>query len=80
MRTWRKPNKTKEVLNHLQTFGSIDTFEAFMNYRATRLSAIIYNLRYSYGLNITTEMIPFTDTYGTKSEYAKYILKENENE
>ena len=78
MKTWKKQNKTMAVLNHLRQFGSIDTFEAFTNYRATRLSAIIYNLRNSYGLNIITEMIPFTDVYGTKSEYAKYILKENE--
>ena len=80
MKSWKKMNKTMAVLNHLQTFGSIDTFEAFMNYRATRLSAIIYNLRKNYGLNIITEMIPFTDCYGTKSDYGKYILKENENE
>ena len=79
MKTWKKQNKTMAVLNHLRTFGSIDTFEAFMNYRATRLSAIIYNLRHNYGLDIETEMIPFTDCYGTKSDYGKYILKEKEN-
>lgn len=77
MKTWSKMNKTKAVLQYFQMFVSIDTFEAFTNYRATRLSAIIYNLRYNYGLNIITEMMPFTDVYGTKSEYAKYILKEN---
>jgi len=76
MKTWKKQNKTMAVLNHLQTFGSIDTFEAFTNYRATRLSAIIYNLRNSYGLDIRTEMISFTDIYGTKSEYAKYVLED----
>lgn len=80
MKSWKKQNKTMAVLNHLKQFGSIDTFEAFMNYRATRLSAIIYNLRNNYGLDIITEMTPFTDIYGTKSEYAKYILKENKNE
>ena len=78
MKTWKKQNKTMAVLNHLRQFGSIDTFEAFTNYRATRLSAIIFNLRTKYNLNIITEMMPFTDIYGTKSEYAKYILKENE--
>lgn len=77
MGTWKKQNKTMAVLNHLRQFGSIDTFEAFTNYRATRLSAIIFNLRNNYGLDIRTEMMPFTDIYGTKSEYAKYILKED---
>ena len=40
-----KKSKTYRVLRHLQTKGSINTWDSIMLYRATRLSAIIYNLR-----------------------------------
>lgn len=72
-------NKTKAILNHLEEFGNITSWEAIKEYGATRLSAIIYNLRHKYNLNIVNEMIDFTDRYGNKSSFAKYILKK-ENE
>ena len=80
MRKWAKQNKTKAVLEHLQKYGYIDTWKANKLYKATRLSAIIYNLRYKYNLNIITEEIPFTDIYGTNSSYAKYILIREDEE
>lgn len=69
-------NKTKAVMLHLQEFGSITSWEAIKEYGATRLSAIIYNLRHKYEMNIQNEMIEFTDRFGNKAMYAKYILKE----
>ena len=66
--------KTKAVLLHLEEKGSITSWEAIKEYGATRLSAIIYNLRWHYGLNIVNEDIVFTDRYGNKSHYVKYIL------
>ena len=81
MKTWSKMNKTKAVLEHLQKYGYIDSWTADKLYKSLRLSAIIYNLRYKYNLNIITEEIPFTDIYGTNSSYAKYILvKEEDND
>ena len=82
MAKWKKMNKTKAVLEHLQKYGYIDTWTAIKLYNATRLSAIIFNLRNNYNLNIITEEIPFEDTYGTTSSYAKYILirEDEENE
>jgi hypothetical protein len=74
MKSWKKMNKTKAVLLHLEKYGYIDTWKANKLYNATRLSAIIYNLRYKYNLNIITQEIPFKDIYGTNSSYAKYIL------
>ena len=80
MKTWNKMNKTKAVKEHLEKYGYIDSWTAIEKYRATRLSAIIYNLRYNYNMNIITQEIPFKDIYGTNSDYAKYILvKESEN-
>ena len=79
MKAWNKDNKTKKVLLHLQEHGYITSWDAIQLYGATRLSAIIYNLRHNYNLNIITEEIPFKDRYGNSSDYAKYILvKESE--
>ena len=73
-------NKTKAVMLHLQKYGSITSWEAIKEYGATRLSSIIYNLRYHYGMNIINEQVDFTDRYGNKSCFAKYVLKENKDE
>lgn len=69
-----KANKTTKVLEHLKQYGSITSLEAIEKYSATRLSAIIYNLR-KKGYNIETKDIDFTDRFGTKSHYGKYVLK-----
>ncbi len=68
-------NKTKAIMLHLQEKGSITSWEAIKEYGATRLSAIIYNLRYKYGMEIETEQVDFTDRFGSKASYGKYVLK-----
>ena len=72
-------NKTKAILRHLQEYGSITSWEAIKEYGATRLSAIIYNLRYKYELNIETEYVEFTDRFGNKAKYGKYNLVKGDN-
>lgn len=73
-----KMTKTKAVLLHLEEFGNITSWEAIKEYGATRLSAIIFNLRHRYDMNIINEWVEFTDRFGTPSRYVKYILvKEN---
>ena len=67
-------NKTKAILMHLEEKGSITSWEAIKEYGATRLSAIIFQLRHKYGLNIISEMVSFTDRFGNESQFAKYIL------
>lgn len=67
--------KTKAVLLHLQEHGNITSWEAIKEYGATRLSAIIFQLRHKYGCNIASEPVEFTDRYGNKAQYAKYIYK-----
>lgn len=80
MKSWKKMNKTMAIKQHLEQYGSITSWEAIKEYGATRLSAIIYNLRHNYGLNIISEYIEFTDRYDNKSSYAVYILaKESED-
>ena len=67
--------KTEAILRHLENEGSITSWEAIRDYGATRLSAIIYNLRHRYNLDIENEWIDFTDRYGSKARYVKYNLK-----
>jgi len=61
--------KTAKVLRHLQDNGNITSWEAIQLYRATRLSAIIFNLRKKY--NISTLMVENKD----EVRYAKYIYE-----
>ena len=68
--------KTEKVKIHLENVGHITSLEAIELYGATRLSAIIYNLRYHYNMNIISERVDFTDRFGSKSSYAKYVLVE----
>ncbi|MBQ2174504.1 MAG: DNA-binding protein [Alphaproteobacteria bacterium] len=69
----RTTNKTQKVLEHLQKHGSITSFEAIDLYGATRLSAIIYNLRKIYTIeSINSER---TDRYGNIAKYSTYVLR-----
>ena len=69
----KKVSKTEKVLNHLKEHGSITSLEAINLYTATRLSAIIYTLR-NRGYDIVTEDIEYTDRFGNKSYFGKYVL------
>ena len=69
-----KLNKTKVVMMHLEEHGKINSLEAIQLYGATRLSAIIYNLRHKYDMRIINEREYFTDRYGSKAFYDNYIL------
>jgi hypothetical protein len=64
------------VLNYLKENGSITSWEAIREFGATRLSAIIYNLRYKEGLNIITKNINDKNRYGDPVSYARYYLEE----
>ena len=61
------------VLNHLQRYGSITSWEAIKEYGITRLSAVIFELRKEY--NITSTFEKSKNRYGDKISYAKYILE-----
>ena len=69
------PKKTKAsmVKSHLIKKKHITSWDAIMYYRATRLSAIIFNLRKS-GYRISTNPITTKDANGNSVTYAKYIL------
>lgn len=70
-------NKTKAVLQWLQTHASISSMEAIENFGATRLSAIIFNLRHKYGLNIETVWCEGRDRFGNPMRFARYYLRDS---
>jgi len=68
-----KTNKSRQVLEHLEKNKSITTWEAIKLYGATRLSAIIFNLR-EEGYHIENEWQEEIDRNGNKTRFVKYIL------
>lgn len=66
-------NKTSEVLKYLKSNGSITSMEAINMFGATRLSAIIFQLR-KRGYDITTFDIEKVDKYGHCCKFARYVL------
>lgn len=69
-------SKTSKVLEHLQRKGTITSLEAFTKYNATRLSAIIFQLRKKYVID--TEYDYSIDEDGTKIRYGIYRLREEQ--
>lgn len=72
-----KTTKKQKVLEHLTNLGTITSIEAIEKYGATRLADIIFKLR-KEGYNIETQDVEFTDRYGNKGMYAKYVMKGKE--
>lgn len=68
-------NKHQKVREHLINKGSITSWEAILKYGATRLAAIIFDLRKT--MDIDTIMIEETDRDGNTTQFAKYVLKED---
>lgn len=61
------------IMEHLQTYGSITSMEAFEKYGATRLSAIIFDFR-KMGYDIETHSIKAYNRFGEACTYAKYVM------
>lgn len=75
----RANTKKAQIYAHLLDHGSITSWEAIELYAATRLSAVIFELRdfgkttNSYEIN--TVMVDFVDKLGNQNEHAKYVFK-----
>lgn len=68
--------KTQAVLDWLKTHASISSMEAIQSFGATRLSAIISNLR-KRGYNIETVRCEGTDRFGNKMTFTRYYLRDS---
>ena len=62
-------NQTEQILHYLRQGNKITSWEAIHKFRATRLSAIIYNLR-RYGYDIIAVM----QVGKNGKRYAEYTL------
>ena len=67
--------QTSEIKKYLQTHKTgITSMEAFQKFGATRLSAIIYQLRYKHGMNIVSEDKVVKTRYGKPTTISVYKL------
>ena len=68
----------ERVLNYMKEFGSITTYNAFIDLGCTRLSEYIRQLRLEY--NIADEWIHTTNRYDEPVKYKRYWLEGDINE
>lgn len=68
-----------EVIRHIREVGFITSWDAFMEYGITRLSAIIFVLRHDENMGIDTSTVTKRNRYGNTVNFAKYSLNENPN-
>lgn len=73
-----KQTKIEKVKQHLINKGHITSWEAIVNYRATRLSAIIFELRKT--MNIESVNVSTIDKDGNRVRFAEYFYKGENNE
>lgn len=66
----------EKVYEYIKRFGSINTFQAFMDLGCTRLSEYIRQLRLDY--DIEDEWVSGINRFGEKIKYKNYFIEENE--
>lgn len=64
----------ERVLNYIKEFGSITTYNAFIDLGCTRLSEYIRQIRLTH--NVKDEWIDTTNRYGEPVRYKRYWLEE----
>ena len=64
-------NQNQQVEQHLKTYGSITSWEAFELYGITRLSARIYDLRREN--EIMSKPMATTNRFRNTVNYVKYV-------
>lgn len=73
-------NKTAAITKHLLNGKTITSMEAIDKYKATRLAAIICNLRKD-GMNITDQYEEYTGQDGDTTRFKRYwLVKEQDND
>lgn len=76
---FEKTTKSAQVKKHLIEKGFIDSWTAINLYGATRLSAIIFNLR-KRGVNIDSQGMTTKDRNHNLCNFVKYVLIEQPND
>lgn len=68
----KKLTAQERVLKYMQDFGSITTWDAFMDLGITRLSEYIRRIRLEYNVEDTWETS--TNRYGDKVQFKRFYL------
>ena len=71
-------NQSDLVLSHFKKYGEITSYQAFIKYGITRLSAVIYNLKKD-GYTISRKDVTSKNKYGKIITYGVYELREAKN-
>lgn len=71
----RRPTQCEHIMQYMQTFGSITTFEAFTELGCVRLGARISEMRKS-GINIIGESETRRNRFGKLVTFMRYRLGE----
>lgn len=66
----------ERIVNYMREFGSITTFNAFIDLGCSRLSEYIRQIRREYRVNDEWETT--VNRYGEKVKYKRYWLEEAE--
>ena len=69
----------EKILDYMRANGSITPLDALREFGCMRLSGRIYDLKNS-GYDIISTLEAHKNRYGDTVRYARYKLKENENE
>ena len=64
----------ERILNYMKEFGSITTYNAFIDLGCTRLSEYIRQIKEEY--KVADEWISTVNRYGEKVQYKRYWLEE----
>lgn len=70
----KRTAQKNRVLQYLKVHGSITSMDAINCFGATRLSAIIFDLRHD-GWNIETKFEKGCNRFGNETRYGRYYLR-----
>lgn len=70
----REETQTMDVLKYMKTHKGITSKQAIDKFGITRLSSVIYRLRYIWGYDIKTVMVTVKNHRGKPIDVARYEL------
>ena len=71
----KRTTHADRIEQYLKDKGSITSWEAIREFGITRLSAVIYDLRYKRNLDIETRYETIKNRYGDSVSFARYVYK-----
>ena len=69
----KRPTQCQKIIDYIDRFGSITSWQAYADLGITQLGARIYNLK-EKGYEFTTKRIYTTNRMGEKTHYDEYRL------